>query len=424
MINVNIDTKTKIGNIKPMHAVNNGPTKDNFEDFSLVKFPYARNHDASFHASYGSEHTVDISAIFPNFDNDPYKEESYDFEVTDEYIRITKETGCDIFYRLGQRIEHAIKKYNVHPPKDFKKWAIICEHIIKHYNEGWANGFNYGVKYWEIWNEPDNNPVCWTGTEDQFFEFFEIAAKHLKEKFPSVKVGGPAYAEWSVDNGTVEKFVKYMSKKNVPLDFLSWHTYSRNVDDYLRRAKIIRKALDDYGYKNTESILNEWNYLIGWGDLKGSFKKIHDIEGACLTAAVMSSAQYSSVDMLMYYDARPTAWNGLFAPYTMERLKGFYPFLWFSKLYEIGKQVAAASDDEAIYAVASSNNERTAIMVTYYTYDEQAREKNVKISLDDIKEYEITVLSREKNAEVVGSFEGKSFTMNLQPNSIIFIEGR
>ena len=63
-------------------------------------------------------------------------------------------------------------------------------------------------------------------------------------------------------------------------------------------------------------------------------------------------------------------------------------------------------------------------MITHYTYDEESKEKNVKISFDEIKEYEITVLSREKNAEVVGSFEGKSFTMNLQPNSIIFIEGR
>ncbi len=27
------------------------------------------------------------------------------------------------------------------PPKDFKKWAVICEHIIRHYDENWANGY-------------------------------------------------------------------------------------------------------------------------------------------------------------------------------------------------------------------------------------------------------------------------------------------
>ncbi len=24
-----------------------------------------------------------------------------------------------------------------------------------HYNEGWAHGFELGIKYWGIWNEPD-----------------------------------------------------------------------------------------------------------------------------------------------------------------------------------------------------------------------------------------------------------------------------
>ena len=27
--------------------------------------------------------------------------------------------------------------------------------VIKHYNSGWANGYHYNIKYWEIWNEPD-----------------------------------------------------------------------------------------------------------------------------------------------------------------------------------------------------------------------------------------------------------------------------
>ena len=243
--------------------------------------------------------------------------------------------------------------------------------------------------------------------------------------FSKIKVGGPAFAEWSVDNGTVDRFVKHLNENNVSIDFLSWHTYSRKTEDYLKRAKIVRNALDTNGYKDTESILNEWNYLITWDDVGKSAEKIREIEGACLTSAVMASAQNSSIDMLMYYDAIPTTiWNGLFKAYTMERLKGFYPFLWFSKLYEIGKQVEVVSDDEDIYVVASSNNERTAIMVTYYTYDEQAREKNVKISLDDIKEYEITVISEKRDVEVIGRFEGRSFSLNLHSNSIVFIESK
>ena len=74
--------------------------------------------------------------------------------------------GTKVFFRLGQTIEHGPKKYGALPPKDFAKWARICEHVIRHYNEGWgvdkewttlnvawSNQFN--IVYWEIWNEPD-----------------------------------------------------------------------------------------------------------------------------------------------------------------------------------------------------------------------------------------------------------------------------
>ena len=151
---------------------------------------------------YGGDHVADITAMFPDFDADENDPKSYDFAVTDAYLRNMRAAGTEPFFRLGQRIEHAAKRYNVWPPKDFAKWARICEHVIRHYNRGWADGFEWNIKYWEIWNEPDIDmdwrktglPRMWGGTEEQFFEFFEIAAKHLKGKFPELKIGGPALA--------------------------------------------------------------------------------------------------------------------------------------------------------------------------------------------------------------------------------------
>ena len=78
-----------------------------------------------------------------------------------------------------------IRRYRIDPPKDFGKWARICEHVIRHYNEGWADGFHYGITYWEIWNEPDNGPTVarnqmWTGTAEQYYELYDVTARHLK----------------------------------------------------------------------------------------------------------------------------------------------------------------------------------------------------------------------------------------------------
>ena len=86
MSNITIDFSSKVGNVKIMHAVNNGPhvsrgdqARGNQDTYRAARIPYARVHDAAFHAQYGGEHCVDINAIFPNFDADVNDEASYDF---------------------------------------------------------------------------------------------------------------------------------------------------------------------------------------------------------------------------------------------------------------------------------------------------------------------------------------------------------
>ena len=134
MTNVTVDFATSIGKMKPMHSTNNGPVYKfaadqrvtNLDAFREAGIPYARNHDAAFFATYGGEHIVDVNFIFRDFDADPYDPASYDFVLTDEYFRVIELSGAKVFYRLGSKIEHWKKKYNTLPPRDFKKWAIIC----------------------------------------------------------------------------------------------------------------------------------------------------------------------------------------------------------------------------------------------------------------------------------------------------------
>ena len=106
MSNINIDFNKKAGKIKVMHAVNNGPhvtrgdqMRGNQDYYRAARIPYARTHDAAFHAQYGGEHSVDIQAIFPNFDADVNDPNSYDFACTDKYISEIYEFGTKPFYR-------------------------------------------------------------------------------------------------------------------------------------------------------------------------------------------------------------------------------------------------------------------------------------------------------------------------------------
>ncbi len=394
MKTVKICEKQIMGKVKPMHALNNGPVYKfasdqrvtNIDAFREAGIPYARNHDASFYSTYGGEHTVDVHAIFPNFDNDPYDENSYDFACTDEYLRVIDFAGVKTFYRLGSKIEHGVKKYGTLPPKDFKKWAVICEHIIRHYTEGWANGFYYDIEYWEIWNEPDldgddsTNKRNWGGTKLQFFEFYDIAATHLKACFPNLKIGGPALC------GNWEWGEEFLSQLKAPLDFFSWHVYAKDIEWVTACINHHRETLDKYGFIETESILNEWNYVAGWdGDeWLYSLKSIKGLKGSSFVAGVMCEGQYSSVDMLMYYDARPSAMNGLFCTdWVCENLKGYYPFRMFNELYKKDYAVRVEKSTATnIHIAAAKKENETSVMLTYFDNSEKEKSTDVEIILE------------------------------------------
>jgi hypothetical protein len=439
MENIKFDLTKKYGNFRVMNAVNNGPihkrhandqARSNLEEYKAARIPYARNHDAAFCSAYGGEHTVDISAIFPNFDADPCDPASYDFACTDEYIAITLLAGTETFYRLGQKIEHTIKKFHVYPPKDFKKWAVICEHIILHYNYGWANGFEYGIKYWEIWNEPDldyNKPSVrtWGGEYEEFCDLYETAAKYLKSRFPELKIGGPALCgnvEWA------EMFLEDMGKRKVPIDFFSWHIYTNRAPHVVERAEKIKAAMIKNGYGDAESILNEWNYVRCWTkEFVYSIKQIIGMKGAAFTSAVMCQLQNNpDVDMLMYYDARPTAFNGLWDMYTYSELKGYYAFYTFANLYDLGTQVAHTSDDETVYVVAARNGNKAGAVVTYYTENDNENSKTVEINVEGVDMSNAKIYRVDEN-DMYSPYRRTSFvdgklTIRMERNTILYIE--
>jgi hypothetical protein len=420
------------GKIKPMNAVNNGPKRkkqdqqsDNIDAYASLRIPYARLHDSAHCHDYGGPYTVDITGIFQNFDADENDPASYDFVNTDEYLQRIVNAGTKIFYRLGQSIEHTVKKHGTLPPRDFSKWARICEHIIMHVNEGWADGTHLGVEYWEIWNEPDldddasPNKRCWGGTKAQFFDFYEIAAKHLKGRFPSLKIGGPASCgrlDWSED------FLSEMEKRSVPLDFFSWHIYAHYPEKMPRAAAKFREMLDRHGYAGTESILNEWNYVRGWTeDFVYSLKAIHGIKGAAFTASVICLAQDCPVDMLMYYDTRPSAFNGAFDFYTYGKLKGYWPLYWYGRFYDAEHEIKAVSCPPNVYALCGEDaGGKLMMMVSHYNEDDGA--EGAVVHVDPGKtggRYEIFAADSTHDGECTGT--GEDIVLRMERNSIFFI---
>ena len=389
-----VDFSNAVGNIKPMNAVNNGPTTkgvrgapSSFDLYKAANIPFARNHDASFFIGYGGEHTVDVHRIFRNFYADENDPKNYIFEPTDDYVKTTLDAGTKVFYRLGASIEHGYK-FGTYPPKNFEKWARICEHIIRHYTEGWANGFKYDIEYWEIWNEPycrnrnGENP-CWQGTNAEFAEFFTIALNYLKSKFPNLRIGGPAIC--SVWSPNALEILAEMKKREVKPDFFSYHWYGDKIEKLQETFARAKELADDTFYEGIELILNEWNYIRGWhaDDWNYSLETEKNLKGSAFVGAAMISGQNAPLDMFMYYDARPCGMNGLFAASTYLPLKPYYVFKAFAELRALGTAVECKYDG-GIYALAAKSESEAALLVTSFTDTDEIISENIKISFENL----------------------------------------
>ena len=375
---VTIGTRTGIavdfsrgkGKIKPLHGINNSPVTygDPLLELKDAGIPYVRLHDTA--GAFGGTYFVDVPNLFPDFDADPTNPAAYDFAFTDALLKGLIASGMKIFYRLGVTIENnwRIKVHRIYPPKDNEKWARICAGIVRHYNEGWADGFHYGIEYWEIWNEPENPPM-WKGTREQFFELYRVAANHLKREFPGIKVGGYAscgfYAVNRPDMGDFHKsfvtyfdeFLKYVTapETSAPLDFYSWHLYTTDPNEIILHANFVDKKLRDYGLTRTENIFNEWNYVDGadpdcWDSMK-------EMPGATFTAAAFCLMQDSPVDKAMYYDALPErCYCGLYYFPSQKVTKTYYAFKAFNELFKLGNAVASGCQGvEELYVGAATD---------------------------------------------------------------------
>lgn len=396
-----VDFSKTVDKIKPMHAVGQPPftggfCKLDFTPMQILKdanIPFSRLHDVG--GAFGSNRYVDIPNIFRDFNADENDPESYDFAFTDELIKALVEYGIAPYFRLGVTIENQchIKAYRIHPPKDYGKWARICEHIVRHYNEGWADGFNFNIQYWEIWNEPENsdNPKrnqMWTGTAEQYYELYDVTAKHLKKCFgDKIKVGGYAASgfygifnapekygllvqkrEGGRYNSSKEEyrvnfflgFLDYIKAHNSPIDFFSWHTYG-TVDIVTVESDFINITLKKYGYDHIENHLNEWNLSHNRSlNIGTSFASANAM-------AMMLALQHKGTDMLMYYDAKylsASAYGGFYDVATREPSCVYYAFKAFGELYALGNEVESKCAKDGIYSVAARSGDKKAIILS------------------------------------------------------------
>jgi hypothetical protein len=445
-VEVTVDASKVTGKIKPLQDLHDGPLNSlGFIDVShFYRSLDVRNTRLSGPVSYGKS-VQTLGTVFPNADADPDSPESYDFALTDRYLKSIADLGINVIYGLygSSSAEHSPDRYpRMDPPKSYERWANMVSHIVRHYNAGWDNGPGFKISYWEVWNEPDI-PTFWRGTADDYYRLYEVAARKLKATDPSVKIGGPALA---IDLAFLEGFLRYCRDKQVPLDFVSWHYYSPDPHEAAKQARRIRELMDRYGFNQAESLFDEWNYIPpapsptaemeGWTGILDQPENwqakthytdlIHGEFGAAYDATMLIALQDAPVDMAIYYTGS-TMMLGLFTPLGGPT-KAYSSFLAFRQLLDCPERLSVKTVAEGdVSALAGVNKGRSTLRLLVSTIDHG--QHSIRVRLKNLpwpaSHYEIQSIdhasgfSRIKAGKLAGSKTSISF--DTQGPSVLLV---
>jgi hypothetical protein len=400
-----VDAGKVIGEIRSFQGLNGQPTPvmeglpDLVRQYKELRVDQVRTHDLmgpteiDSKFEYSNKELADLipdsaeragvvkagnaSIIFPDPSADPEKPESYNFGSTDKVLAAIRASGAEIYYRIGRSWGAGMN-----PPPDFDKFANVTKHIAMHYNQGWANGFHYNIRYWEFWNEPDgffwtSKPERLSTSPEQFYLLYAKTALALKSVDPALKVGGDAVAHANAGPYR-EGFIEYCAAHKLPLDFYSWHTYANaSADPYdaVRLAGEIRSILDADGFQKAESILSEWNLS---SDFRaGERIELESAHNAAYIGSVLSYLQDAPLDHAHFYRG-DAAWMGLFDRQG-QYFKTAYAFKAMGNMLDTPQRLAVAGADTfgfAALAGRSTDGKIVQIFISNYAIPAGFKRRN------------------------------------------------
>jgi xylan 1,4-beta-xylosidase len=220
---------------------------------------------------------------------------SFDFsgldEVYDRFLEIGLKPVVELSFMpaaLCKDPDYTVFEYKatVSVPQDWERWGDLVRDLTIHLRD------RYGadeVATWEfeVWNEA-NLEVFWNGTQDDYHRLYEAAARAVKDVDERIPVGGPS----SAAAGWVGALLEYCLAGDVPIDFVSTHTYGNAPLDMRPLTRSYAKAT---GRAEPEILWTEW------GVTPTHFHRVNDtVFAAPFVLRGMKSA-LATTDCLAYW---------------------------------------------------------------------------------------------------------------------------
>jgi xylan 1,4-beta-xylosidase len=195
----------------------------------------------------------------------------YDWRKLDEAVEAILAVGAQpvmclcfkprvLFPKLDDTVVH---------PESYEEWQAVVSAMVRHYNVE----KKFGIQYWEVANEPDiggGGGCPYLFTPESYILYYEKTVEAVRRADPAAKVGGPAIARsfstppspahpsGVAASPLLPAFLKAAAERNLPLDFVSWHRYSDDPEEFRKTIHYVKGLLKQHSL-SCETTINEWN---------------------------------------------------------------------------------------------------------------------------------------------------------------------
>lgn len=388
----------------------------------------------------------EVAALFPQYIRIDHIYDYYDVVSRDNNNNLVLHwdqldtTVCDI-YRTGAKPFFSLG-YMPPPlsgdgslisvPKDWSEWQYLVQKTIERYSGqstrlcGQVTGEWMKDIYYEVWNEPDLETFGkWSlyGGEKDYKKLYEYSVLGANEaqNVHNFFIGGPAttaaYKNW------MHVFLDYISEKNLRLDFLSWHHYTKDTVDYTDDAANVSTWLSELQYQRFQSlprIISEWGY-----DSEPNPIADTTIGAAHTIASIRNFSRYN-ISLAFLFDIKdgPVPRWGILA-YDGKK-KPRYHALRLLTLLE-GERINVEGEGTFVRAMASTSPQKTAVILVNYD-KENTNTELVPLTITHIENgmYTLTLTYLDGMTTVFNDITVTDSTLSrsvlLPPNMVLAVE--
>jgi hypothetical protein len=311
---------------------------------------------------------------------------SYDWEVVDRTVEYLRGLGIRPYVSLDATPEvlggkvppfsnpllHTARSdraaFSTMVPDNLQAWQQIVHDLVYRV----LVQDKVPVAYWGVWNEPDG--AFWAGTLGQYLALYQATVSGIRAVAPGAVVGGAETV--GLDLQWVDALMSFCASHHLPLDFISWHYYSGDLDDIPQAQASVASLARRYRMAEPFLAIGEWAWQLanapGTGALpfRNENYFVNDWSAAFVGASLIEMQRHGVRSSIYTNAVASLGEKGFRASGLMSNSAPWSNFNVYVLWHDLGGRVVRTSlnADPGVFAIASKNRRNLAALIVSLHY--------------------------------------------------------